>query len=620
MTEGYDACWDPNGAHCGQIHVAVWDPPADYDGPTDYYQPAVDRIVVTPVSGGHNRLALAHEVGHAIQQRVWWLPKKKWLSCPGTKHLLKLISSSECAWTEGIAHFVASLVYKSPSEHSGVDIETPTHGYSDWNDGGAVEGRILGALIDLVDGPALAPKFDDDAFWDRASEQLDAQGRMGRGGRAWRLITGEGATSLAEFNQLYLSELDEEQTLLGPVSSLQDREAQYFATLFQNTLAVSIFRDPLWPGQVGLRPHAFVPHAYRVRHDPMAWSVVVLAPVGSTPVTPFGYEAELFSDWYLDEPVPASKSPVISKGSGPVFAAVQGAKLAPMPGRGSGHYYPQVRQVLPPVTPDPNPHLATYRIAYDTSAERLRFEPGKWMSIDRSLGATSAPVLVLGIEGLAAGVKTGVRVEPQPGLDVDLYVLDGVSAAATSETALASGTSHGPGIAEQVEFAPAFSSIEASSDGAHYAVVLIARSGSGSVRLHLDQTPPTGDLWEVLKPTFDCPGGFPTMFFVTGNDPETGLLAATYWIGSEPGSHLWKGWPEEGDLCETVLDNGTVITHPCSGVEFPLYWAFGSVVHARARIMNRAGLVTEPLERNVALSPGCGGVYTPIFPPLDGGG
>jgi len=94
-----------------------------------------------------------HEYGHGVMYTVYgnWFPDT---NCP-SPHYMNRESHENCAWTEGWADFFAIWVqgdptYRWPSGAS-LNLETPTWGTANWDAGEKVEGRVAGALWDIVD-------------------------------------------------------------------------------------------------------------------------------------------------------------------------------------------------------------------------------------------------------------------------------------------------------------------------------------------------------------------------------------------------------------------------------------------------------------------------------------
>ena len=94
-----------------------------------------------------------HEMGHNVMYNVYgnFFPLN---DCP-SPHYINVSGGQHCGWTEGWADFYALAVnghptYTWPSGAS-LNLETPTWGTSGWDNGDQVEGRVAGALWDILD-------------------------------------------------------------------------------------------------------------------------------------------------------------------------------------------------------------------------------------------------------------------------------------------------------------------------------------------------------------------------------------------------------------------------------------------------------------------------------------
>ncbi len=94
-----------------------------------------------------------HEYGHNVMYVIYgdWMPTSH---CP-SPHYINGHSHTNCAWTEGWANFFPLVVKSDPvleyRNHYSIDLEAPTWGSSNWDDGDDVEGRVAGALWDIFD-------------------------------------------------------------------------------------------------------------------------------------------------------------------------------------------------------------------------------------------------------------------------------------------------------------------------------------------------------------------------------------------------------------------------------------------------------------------------------------
>ncbi len=96
---------------------------------------------------------VSHEYGHNIMYNVYgnWMPTTY---CPNP-HYVQLSSHVNCAWTEGWANFLPLAVNNDPvyrwADGSSLNLENPTWGSFTWDEGDDVEGRVAGALWDILD-------------------------------------------------------------------------------------------------------------------------------------------------------------------------------------------------------------------------------------------------------------------------------------------------------------------------------------------------------------------------------------------------------------------------------------------------------------------------------------
>ena len=94
-----------------------------------------------------------HEYGHNVMWNVYggYFPIN---DCP-SPHYLQYASGPHCGWTEGWADFFPMAINNDPfyrwAGGSTLNLETPTWGTPNWNNGDQVEGRVAGALWDILD-------------------------------------------------------------------------------------------------------------------------------------------------------------------------------------------------------------------------------------------------------------------------------------------------------------------------------------------------------------------------------------------------------------------------------------------------------------------------------------
>ena len=115
-------------------------------------------------------------MGHAVMYNIYnhfpitsgdWLANG--LDDPCSPHRLNKKMGEgcpkKCAWSEGWAHLWAIFVKGVPNYHNW-NLETPTWGTPDWDEGDEVEGRVAGALWDIFDDV-------DDYYTDYRYDQYD---------------------------------------------------------------------------------------------------------------------------------------------------------------------------------------------------------------------------------------------------------------------------------------------------------------------------------------------------------------------------------------------------------------------------------------------------------------
>jgi len=122
---------------------------------------------------------LGHEFGHNIMYSAYgfWFPTA---NCPNP-HYINGASHVNCAWTEGWANFLALAVNNDPvfrwASGSSLNLETPTWGTPNWDSGEAVEGRVAGALWDILDSANDgSDQYSDGSIaniWDTLKHQTD---------------------------------------------------------------------------------------------------------------------------------------------------------------------------------------------------------------------------------------------------------------------------------------------------------------------------------------------------------------------------------------------------------------------------------------------------------------
>jgi hypothetical protein len=140
-------CWDMIGA-CRTV-VILWQPDST-DG--TFYALGSNDVHLAAVDPD-SAITVSHEVTHSIMDDVY---EDAFPSAPNcTPHNIPKASSAGCAWTEGFAEWLPTVVFNDPNfrwpSGSALNLETPTWGTAGWANGTTVEGRVAGALIDLTD-------------------------------------------------------------------------------------------------------------------------------------------------------------------------------------------------------------------------------------------------------------------------------------------------------------------------------------------------------------------------------------------------------------------------------------------------------------------------------------
>ncbi|BAP54485.1 hypothetical protein THII_0188 [Thioploca ingrica] len=121
---------------------------------------------------------VGHEYGHNIMHTVYSVYPTSY--CP-SPHYMTLSSHVNCAWTEGWANFLPLAVNNDPvyrwDTGTSQNLETPTWGTPGWDNGDDVEGRVAGALWDIIDnandGDDTYTDGDITNIWDTFYHQDD---------------------------------------------------------------------------------------------------------------------------------------------------------------------------------------------------------------------------------------------------------------------------------------------------------------------------------------------------------------------------------------------------------------------------------------------------------------
>jgi hypothetical protein len=146
----------------------VWDGAAQYQSPPRTAGPVTVLWKIDSTDGTYYTIGeylhlkgtdplssfpILHEYAHASMYRVYgnWFPIS---SCP-SPHYINSLEPVNCAFTEGWANFFSMAVSGSPilrwPSGATANLELPTWGTSGWANGEGVEGRVAGALWDVLD-------------------------------------------------------------------------------------------------------------------------------------------------------------------------------------------------------------------------------------------------------------------------------------------------------------------------------------------------------------------------------------------------------------------------------------------------------------------------------------
>ena len=219
-------CWSPNDHDCKVLHIR-WTPNST-DG--TFYQPDEDTVHLK-AADPDARSVVVHELGHGVMDNAYHdnFPASE-PSC--RTHFINKASGPVCGWTEGFADWFQASVYNDPEFNFGggvsTDLEGPTWGTPGFDNGDTVEGRIAGAMIDLVDS-------HNEPFWDRHSEANP--------GPLMQTLFNHRATTFAQF----WSQRAGDHFDVGPDA---------LAALYQNTIDYQFQTTTVFWSVVAVRPPA----------------------------------------------------------------------------------------------------------------------------------------------------------------------------------------------------------------------------------------------------------------------------------------------------------------------------------------------------------------------------
>jgi hypothetical protein len=187
---------------------------------------------------------LLHEYGHAVMWRVYF---PYWPLGASGSHWIMTKSSRPLAWTEGWANFYPCLVEADANSRGGysgtdpiwrpqyvtstittnkwdINLETPTWGTTDWENGDEVEGRVAGAMLDFYDNDIDGyDKFSNGfvGIWDvlRNHSLFGVEQNFGDFWNSWK-SKGYDQSITGAVGSLYQNTLEYEPRFLIPPSGL----------------------------------------------------------------------------------------------------------------------------------------------------------------------------------------------------------------------------------------------------------------------------------------------------------------------------------------------------------------------------------------------------------------
>jgi hypothetical protein len=351
----------------------------------------------------NGRMIVVHEIGHAIMDDVYNDDVTR-VDCTG--HAIETAMNGDCAWSEGFADWLPLGVYGSgrfefPSG-STVELEFASWDTTGIARGDATEGRVAGALLDIID---TRRESDYDIF----GEGLNT---------IWTTFTRHIDRTFASF------------WAGRTADGFNVADTGALSSVYQNTIDYG-FREPLNDNTPLFRQQP-VPHNYGLNTGTPTWSVITLAPNQGA-----DYDLDLYDDR-------AQVTPRLSSSTlgGPAvdFVAIDSRS------RPFGDYYPRVRTFtgvgpydveflqggLPAITPG---------VPWTG-----RFTPGQVVKIRDAF--------------LTAGVPVTMTVTPSQGdLNPDLFAvtsnpLDPATWIKNRAQATASATTAGFNVPETLTFTP----------------------------------------------------------------------------------------------------------------------------------------------------------------------
>lgn len=406
-------CWDMRDDSCQNIDIE-WEP-----GSTDgtYYDTGDDEVRLL-AADPDTPWVVIHELGHGVMDDVYednYPP----IGAECSPHYVTRRSGPACAWSEGFADWFGAAVLSEPDLPGRGNIDTATWGTAGWDDGDQVEGRVAGAIWDLLDSGTEGT----DAYADSLTN-------------VWNTFLDHRVTSFAA----YWSARGRDGHEVGDPA---------LGSLFQNTIDYG-FRRGLTDG---VEVSATTPpndqnFRYETRHE--AWSVVAVRP-------PAGADDDLtvFDDRAQTQRLEES---LLGVDVTDFVAVDSNAGRRPL-----GDYYPRVHRVS------------------GTGAYTVELADGGQTLVDtakRQMGA--ADVVAVWNSCLTAGQQVTFTVTPgDPSQDAELFVVSSTAGAPATyvrdRASAAAATGAGAGQPESLGYT-------APADGC-VGVIVVNRAGSGTYTL-----------------------------------------------------------------------------------------------------------------------------------------
>ncbi|WP_424534184.1 hypothetical protein ACOZ38_28205 [Sphaerisporangium viridialbum] len=390
-------CWVAGASPCRRA-VIMWAPYVVIPAPK--YSPSSDTIRLSAQHQLEN-MAVAHELGHFIMDYVYADVYPPSPSC--ANHWLEKTTSEGCAWTEGWADWVAIQTYGETHYRWGpldpsVDLESPTWNSPGWTgiEGPEVEGRVVGALMDIADDD---PR--NEIYWDLSSEGPE---------KIVSVVTATKPNTVGEFKN----------GLLAAVPT-PGGKSNVLASLYQNTID-DVFYEPLLDRVELNRPNS----SYSITTTRPTWSVVAALPVGNP-------ANDVNLTMFKSEKSAENVSSRLPSSDQPDFIAVDAA---------SGPRS-HVAWALGPVAAE------SYLVEFAESEGSLAPRTSTQLSME------SADVVEIRTADLTANTPVSFTVTPLDGQDLDVFTMAPNSAKWARPRSDAKGAfGKGPGMAERLTVTP----------------------------------------------------------------------------------------------------------------------------------------------------------------------